>query len=59
MRDLIEKLREKEWACRGLMPQPLFLKWERTEGKQRKYYGGDGDRPRVQKSEKMQVPCLI
>ena len=33
----------------GLIQQPLSLKREREEGKERKYYGGDGDRRRVPK----------
>ena len=49
---LRKKLRENEWVCGGLIPQFLFLKWEREEGKERKYYGGDGDRPRVPQIEK-------
>ena len=56
---LREKLREREWVCGGLIPQSLCLNREREEAKERKYYGGNGDWPRVPGIRKMQVPSLI
>ena len=32
------KLWENEWACGGLIPQPLCLKRERGDGKEGKYF---------------------
>ena len=49
---LREKLREREWVCGGLIPQSICLKLEREEGKERKYYGGDGIDLGSPKSEK-------
>ena len=55
---LRRKLIEEVLVCWGLIPQYLFLKGERDEGKERIHYGGDGDRPRVPQILKMQVPSL-
>ena len=59
IRKLRDKLREKEWACGIFIPQPPFLKRKKRRGKERKYYGSDGDRTRVPQIWKMKLSSLI
>ena len=51
---LRDKLKEKEWACGGFIPQSPWLKQKREEKKKVKHYGSDMDRTRVPQISKMQ-----
>ena len=52
MRKLGDKLREKKWACGGLIPQPSCLKQEREEEKKENIMGVMGINLGSPKSEK-------